>query len=57
MTDRQTDRQTECYDNKAHSLRCERNATKLSMLFIDVLDSNMKPHIGQAFLTNSRNES
>jgi len=27
MTDRQTDRQTEWNDNKAHSLRCERDAT------------------------------
>ena len=27
MTDRQSDRQTEWNDNKAHSLRCERDAT------------------------------
>jgi len=32
MTDvRQTDRQTEWNDNKAHSLRCERDATDRQM--------------------------
>jgi len=28
MTDRHPDRQTEWNDNKAHSLRCERDATQ-----------------------------